>query len=281
MAFQMYTFGGKFAWEDVFFYQGFRIQRHYKYKDYRLLDQFDILRAEGTYKECHAYFIELAKAYEMSRQKSHVVVMLHGLNENNKYFQNMWQAMKDENYITASINYPSTRKNIESHAKQLNILLENLSDAKEVSFIAKGVGGIVLRELLSKKSDWQKNIKVNKIIQIAPPNRGSRFFSMLNKLSIFRFLLGPIITELDPLRVDKLPNFPKKTNLGIITCDYPLKRYTSLLPKKVRDNMPSQLENAINNEYESLYVQNTNFNVLNNKKIIQACISFIKNGYFK
>ena len=44
MRFEFFTMGGSQLWEDVFFYQKWRIQRNYRTKEYRLLDPWDIQR---------------------------------------------------------------------------------------------------------------------------------------------------------------------------------------------------------------------------------------------
>ena len=53
-----YTMGGGHFWEDVFFYQKWRIQRNYISKKCRLLDNWDISRFEGSFEECRKSFIQ-------------------------------------------------------------------------------------------------------------------------------------------------------------------------------------------------------------------------------
>lgn len=281
MGFGFYTFGGKRSWEDVFFYGQWRIQRHSTYKDYRLLDQYDICRHSGTFEQCYESFVEYAKALEMGKQKDHIIIMLHGLNGQKNDFAKMWQEMKNEDYTCALINYPSTKKNINSHVRQLNILIENLSDVNKISFVTKGIGGIVLRSLLATNSEWRKKIKIGRIVQIAPPNRGSRFLYMLSEYKIFRYFLGPILFEMNPKAAEQIPTFPKNVDFGIISCDFPMKKYSWILTKRIKENLPSQLENAINNDHKSIYIPNTCSNILENPRIISSVRSFIKNGSFK
>ena len=58
MKFNFFTFGGSVFWEDVFFYQKWRIQRNCCTKKYRLLDSWDIRRASGTFEDCQKAFIK-------------------------------------------------------------------------------------------------------------------------------------------------------------------------------------------------------------------------------
>ena len=76
MNIDFYTFGGSFFWEDVFFYQKWRIQRHCFTKRYRLLDSWDIRRASGTFEKCQKAFIKYMDCYEITKQNSHMVIWI-------------------------------------------------------------------------------------------------------------------------------------------------------------------------------------------------------------
>lgn len=280
MKFNFYTCGSGTYWEDVFVYQNWRIQRHYLYKEYRLLDNYDIKRESGTFEKCHKSFIEYAAAYEMEKQKEHIVIMIHGLRENKNVFQNMWRKMQNEDYMPIAINYPSTRKSIDLHIRQLNFLLDNLSDAKQVSFITKGVGGILLRKMLVAKADWKKRIKVKKVIQITPPNKGSRLFTKLSEYSFIRWWLGPMISEASIKGIEKIPNFGKGIELGIVSSDYPFKKWAKFLPKSIKAYLPSQVESDINYPNKSIYINNEKNNAIDNDRLVNACIRFMKDGNF-
>ena len=52
MKFDFFTLGGRFRWEDIYNYQGWRIQRHVKNRRYRLLDSNDVRRDSGSFAHC-------------------------------------------------------------------------------------------------------------------------------------------------------------------------------------------------------------------------------------
>lgn len=279
MKFDFFTSGGKKYWEDLFVYQNWRIQRHYLYKDYRLLDSHNIKRESGTFERCHKSFLEYAKAYEMEKQKDHIVILLHGLGEDKSLFNNIISKMSNEDYLATAVNYPSTKKPIDSQSRQLNVLMNNLSDATQVSFITKGVSGLIIRKLLASKTDWKKRIKVKRIVQINPPNKGSRFLTKLSAYKIFRWMYGPIISEVATDEIN-IPNLPKGIELGIIHCDYPFKSIATKLPKKIRGFLPSQVEGDIDCPNKTIYINNTKCNPIDNDRIANACIRFLKDGLF-
>ncbi|MFI3242595.1 MAG: hypothetical protein R3Y43_08530 [Alphaproteobacteria bacterium] len=205
-----YTLGGNFFWEDVFFYQKWRIQRHYKKKTCRLLDNWDIRRFEGEFNECYKEFLKSIELYEISKQSGHMIIMLPSFFESKNVFKPLWREILKENYNVAAINYPATLKNSDSHAKQINLLLNNLEDINEVSFITKGVGAIVLDKILSHKEKWQNKLKINKVITINNPKEYSLPIKKLTKSYICKIFLGPMCAEVNNFT----PSF-KAPNLNI------------------------------------------------------------------
>lgn len=280
MKFDFFTLGGGYFWEDVFFYQKWRIQRNYSSKNYRLLDPWDIRRHEGSFEECRKAFVKFIEVYEISRQRGHMVIMLHGLTDTKNIFKPLWRAVLQNNLMAAAINYPSTLKHVDAHVRQLDFLLNNLEDVSEISFVTKGIGGIILRKLLSKKSPWQENLKIKRIVQVSPPNKGSRFFGKLGEYRIFRWIFGPVLGEVTPNNIANIPEFPKKYEVGVIYCDYPLKNLATLLPLSFRKALPKASESDLKTAKETVYIKNMHFNVFNNKKVVSAVVNFLKMGKF-
>lgn len=282
MSWTFYTLGGKHYWEDVFFSNGWRIQRHSIYKDYRLIDRHNIRREEGTFNTCIKTFSEYSKAHEMTNKEDrHIVIMLHGLNENKNIYNKMEEQLIKNGYYTAAINYPSTLKDMAAHVRQIHVLLNNTPNISQVSFITKGISAIIIRKAIAGNAEWKKRIKIKKIIQITPPNQGSRFLTKLSQYKLFRWWLGPTISQLSNSQIEKTPTFKKGIELGIISCDYPYKKIaTTILPSKIREFMPSQAENDIDYPNKSIYIRETKRTPTKNSKVISATIRFLKDGKF-
>ena len=259
-----FTFGGGQFWEDVFFYQKWRIQRNYKEKVYRLLDPWDIKRAEGSFEDCRKSFVHFIEVYQLSRQKGHMIIMLHGLGDSKNIFKPMWRRALKEGYLAASLNYPSTLKNTEGHVRQIDFMLNHLEDVSTVSFITKGCGGIVLRKLMALDTEWKNKLKIGRIVQICPPNLGSKIFYKLTNYSFFRGLLGPMLSEMTPSKAKYWPNFPDDIDVGIITFN----------------NLYAKDEESYLSGAKKIHVKNMHFNPLKNPEIVEAAINFIKNGNF-
>ena len=231
MRFEFFTMGGSQFWEDVFFYQKWRIQRNFRTKKYRLLDPWDIQRHSGGFESCRKAFVDYIEIYEISRQRGHMVIMLHGLGDSKNIFKPLWRAVLKEGMMAAAINYPSTRKRIDSHVRQLEFLLNNLEDVQEVSFVTKGAGGIVLRKLLASKEPWTQKLKINRAVQVCPPNQGS---ALLTKLASFKFLrkiMGPACNDFAPKEAPSWDKLRLKTEIGAIYTQRPERGILFFLPK--------------------------------------------------
>ena len=259
-----YTFGGSQFWEDVFYYQKWRIQRNYKEKIYRLLDNWDIQRAEGTFEECRKAFLHFIEVYQLSRQRGHMIIMLHGLGDSKNIFKPMWRKAIKESFLAAALNYPSTLKNTEGHVRQIDFMLNHLQDVSEVSFITKGVGGIILRRLLALDSPWRQKLKIGRIVQVCPPNQGSRLFHRLCGSSFIKGILGPMVGEIVPPKSALWPDFSQDLDVGIIA-------FSDLFAKKEEAARPGK---------KTLYIKNYRLNPFNNNDVVDAAIKFIKFGKF-
>lgn len=281
MRFNFFTFGGGQFWEDVFFYQKWRIQRHYKTKEFRLLDPWDIKRYEGGFEECRQAFVKYISIYQMPRQRGHMIIMLHGLADSKNVFKPMWRAALKENFLAAAVNFPSTRKRTDSFVKQLNFFLNHLEDVQEVSFISLGIGGIVLRKLLASNEPWLSQLKINRAVEVCPPNQGSFLLTKLSKFKFFRFILGPVISEMDRAHALEWQKLRLKTEVGVIYTHQTKRGLLRFLPQVCSRLFCTREQAFLPQARDDVFIVNWHLNPFKNKHIVEACLHFIKHGYFR
>ena len=281
MSFDFFTLGGNGSWEDIFFYQKWRIQRHIGTGEYRLLDSWDISRKEGTFEECRKKFVDYIDAYQISRQNGHMVVMLHGLGENKKIFRPLWREITKRGMLAAALNYPSTKASLDSHVRQFDFFLNHLEDVNEVSFVAKGTSCLILRKLFALPSDWQRKLKIRRILLINPTNSGSDSISWLAKFRFFRWLLGPAAEEVSGDQAILVPRLPSNIEQGTIFGDSLLKKFTRFCTKPF-ESIPV-IDETSEESYvmKAIYIDNEKKSVFNNQEILRAAINFLQRGKFK
>lgn len=281
MKFTFFTFGGGQFWEDVFFYQKWRIQRNLESKKYRLLDAWDIERHRGTFEECRKAFVRFIDIYQMPRQKGPMIVMLHGFAESKNIFRPLWRKALKKGYLVAAINYPSTEKKIDGHVKQILFMMNHMEDVNEVYFVAKGLGAVILRKLLAVKAPWKERIKVKRIVLVCPTNQGSAFITALGKNKLLKWIFGPVTEEMTIQKARRIPMLPPQIETGIIYCEHPLKKFIRFLPDKLAAILPTADESKLADVKSMVEIKNSNWNVFKNLRVSCAVLNFLSKGRFK
>ncbi|MBO4294618.1 MAG: hypothetical protein J5896_04140 [Alphaproteobacteria bacterium] len=276
--FQFFTLGGKQFWEDVFYYQKWRIQRHYRTHKYRLLDNWDICRAKGSFEECRQAFVKFIEIYEIPRQSGKMIILLHGLARSKNIFKPLIKPLEKLGYNVAAINYPSTRKNLKAHTDQLNFFLKHTEDVSEVSFITQGMGCLLLRDLIETNIDWNNKFQIGKIINVNPINTGSSLFASLTRWKIFNMIFGKCLAECTPENAQNIPHLPKNFPLALIFCQTYFDKLSTPLAKKFKGiDIPGELKEKDFSPVR-IYIKNSDLNIFDNKHLIDACVHFIKEG---
>ncbi|MBE6451625.1 MAG: hypothetical protein E7016_06655 [Alphaproteobacteria bacterium] len=278
MSFNFFTFGGSQLWEDVFFYQKWRIQRHYHSKKYRLLDNWDIRRATGSFEDCRKAFVKFVEVYEIPRQQGELVILLHGLGETKNIFRPLWRELTQRGYNVAAINYPSTRKSIANIITQLEFFLNHCEDVSKVSFITKGAGCLVLRSLIANTYGWQNKFRLNKIINVNPINCGSDLFDLMSRFGLFNIIFGPMLKECTPQAVRSISKLPSDINTALIFCDTFKSRLLRPIAEKFKGSEIQSEEKETDFSKNIIEIQNKKLNIFNNNHIVESCIKFIANG---
>lgn len=280
MNFPFFTLGGKQFWEDVFFYQKWRIQRHWRTKKYRLLDNWDICRAKGSFEECRKAFVKFIEVYEIPRQSGPLVVLLHGLGESKNVFKPLWKKLVNRGYNVAAINYPSTRKSMRAHIDQLDFFLTHTEDISEVSFVTHATGCLLLRYLLAESFAWKNKFRIGRIVNVNPTNCGSDVCSLLARFKIFNWILGPLLKELTPENEHTIPRLPAGTPLGLVFCETYLEKM--LRPLKKRFEGVAIPGDVTEKDFSAIqvFIKNSDINVFDNSKVCEACLRFLESGKF-
>ncbi len=281
MSFTFFTLGGRQLWEDIYVYQKWRIQRNCLTKHCRLLDSWDIRRASGSFDECHRALLRSVQIFQLPPPKDKAVILLHGLLGNKNQFNQMVKMCESEGYSAIAVNYPSTRKELKAHVRQMELLLSNLKNMKEISFITDGIGGLLVRQLLRTDSQQQKIIKAGRVIQINPPNRGYRLWERLCNSKIALFILGPMIYTCDSRRIVQIPRFPESTEFGIINVRNKITdAIRDLSPQSWQYIFPQPSDSFLPGAKDIINIKTWKTNSAAEKKTIQACRNFLRTGKF-
>ena len=265
-----FTFGGRVFWEDLFVKHGWRIQRNLTSKKFRLLDNFDIVRFEGSYKKALAEFSVYSAAYELDKKNNNedLVIMLHGYGQSGKIFKTLADYLRAKRIDAQSIEYPSTQRRVVDNAKQLNMALDNLTDYKQVSFVTFGSGNILLEEALRQRKNV--NPHINKIVEISPNMGNIGWLAKISRYDLFKFIFGETCFNLAAENIASLHHIPN-AQIGVINIKDSKKSFLS-------PNKPTRADEEVKNwcgAQEILSVFANRSNVLNLKNVHEAVFRFL------
>lgn len=183
------TLGGPQFWADELVFRGWRIQRNVYTSHYRLLDDRDVRRAWGDWDACVQKLEVEKQARHLPPMRGKLVVLVHGLGRSRKFMQPLADYLKENSdYTTISVDYPSTRAGIDSHAKDLASVMEHVGDGvTEIDFVAHSLGNLVVRHYLADATQDGKKLdpRIKRIVMLGPPNQGAQSARLFKHSRLF------------------------------------------------------------------------------------------------
>jgi triacylglycerol lipase len=116
------------------------------------------------------------------------VVLLHGLLRSARSMTSLQRALEAEGHEVWARSYASQRRSIEESATEIAAELRARYAGRSVMLVTHSLGGIIARHLAGPVGE---GLRIERIVMLAPPNRGSRLARRLGDLRLFRRLYGP------------------------------------------------------------------------------------------
>lgn len=119
-----------------------------------------------------------------------LVVLLHGLARGQGSMARLGTALRARGFDTFSRTYPSRRHSLIYLANEVADWLVEHAQGRPVSAVTHSMGGVIVRHLHDPRITWDR------IVMLAPPNRGSQLAAGLIRNPVFRWYYGPAGAEL-------------------------------------------------------------------------------------
>jgi triacylglycerol lipase len=119
-----------------------------------------------------------------------LVVLLHGLARGHGSMAGLGKHLRDHGYETWSRSYPSRKHSIAYLAEAMADQIAEAANGRSLHAITHSMGGLIVRHLHDPRLHWQR------IVMLAPPNRGSQLAAGLARNPVFRWYFGPAGVEL-------------------------------------------------------------------------------------
>ena len=119
-----------------------------------------------------------------------LVVLLHGLARGHGSMARLGAHLRTQGFDTFARTYPSRRRSIHALAAEIAEWIVTHAGDRPVSAVTHSMGGVIVRHLHDPRIRWER------IVMLAPPNRGSKLAAGLVRNPVFRWYYGPAGAEL-------------------------------------------------------------------------------------
>jgi len=149
------------------------------------------------------------------------VFLIHGFMRSKGSMKKMENTFQCKGYETINYDYPSRKKTIEEHGRDLAIVLKEYAKnhpEQSIHFATHSLGGIILRAALNHP-ECPDEAKRGRAVLLGPPNHGSAFGRFIAHIDPVRKALGnesgtQLTTRED---FDDLGEFPEEMEILIIS----------------------------------------------------------------
>lgn len=193
----------------------------------------------------------------------------------------MQEALEEDGYITANIDYPSREYEIAELA--YIAVNEGLAKCRAVDgvttihFVTHSLGGILVRQYLSK----QPISELGRVVMLGPPNQGSKAADELDSLPGFDWINGPAGQQLGkgensvPLALG-----PANFELGIIAGDRTIDPITSAVLDDPDDGKVSVMDTKLDGMDDFIVVHHSHAFMMRMRTVVDLTRRFLKTGRF-
>jgi triacylglycerol lipase len=209
------------------------------------------------------------------------VVLLHGLARSSMSLDKMEEALKDDGYTTANIDYPSREHDIEALA---SIAVEDglascraNPDVEKIHFVTHSLGGILLRQYLSTASIDE----LGRVVMLGPPNQGSSAVDELDDLPGFDWINGPAGRQLGKQEGSvPLSLGPVEFELGVIAGNRSIDPITSAVLDDPDDGRVSVDDTKVEGMDDFVVVDHSHAFMMRMQEPIELTKLFLRTGSF-
>lgn len=214
-------------------------------------------------------------------QAADCVVLLHGLMRSSTSMNKMQRELDDAGYMTANIDYPSRDHTIEELA---DIAVPDglarcreQDDVDRIHFVTHSLGGILLRQYLSK----QGVPELGRVVMLGPPNQGSIAADELAGVPGYDWINGPVGQQLGkgeesvPLQLG-----PADFELGVIAGNRTIDPITSAVLPDPDDGRVSVDDTKLEGMADFVVVDHSHAFMMRMHRTIELTIAFLNDGSF-
>ena len=197
------------------------------------------------------------------------VILVHGLIRSRASMLLSSIFLKRNGFLVANYAYSSTKYTIDEHSDHFALFIAKFAKKHpntKINFLTHSLGGIITRGALALLDN--KTLKsLNRIVMLAPPNRGSMAATFFSKSKVLTSWMKPLceLRNAPDSKINSI-HIPKNIEIGVIAGKY---------DKKVTPE-----ESHLCGEKDHLTVNAMHTFIMNRPDVLNAVLSFFKTGSF-
>ena len=210
------------------------------------------------------------------------VVLLHGLARTSSSLDAMQEALEEDGYLTANIDYPSREYEIAALATLA--VGEGLASCRagenveKIHFVTHSLGGILVRQYLSTETIDE----LGRVVMLGPPNQGSNAVDGLEGVPGFDWLNGPAGHQLGKGEASvPLALGPVDFELGVIAGNRTIDPITSAVLENPDDGKVSVEDTKIEGMDDFVIVKHSHAYMMRMQGPIDLTRKFLRTGSFQ
>lgn len=213
------------------------------------------------------------------RAQSECVVLLHGLARTDSSMNKLEGELLKENFTAINVKYPSREYTIEILAEEaITPALDKCPPEEKVNFVTHSLGGILVRQYISK----HEITRLNRVVMLGPPNKGSEVVDKLGNFPGFHFINGAAGLQIGTGELS-VPNKLGKANfdVGIIAGTKSINLILSSLIPNTDDGKVSVERTKLEGMNDHIEMPVTHPFMMKDENVIAQVIYYLKHGRFK
>ena len=206
-------------------------------------------------------------------------VLLHGLARSDSSMEKLAESLRQENFQTVNVDYPSRDYPIEVLAEAtIAPALEQCSDDKGINFVTHSLGGILVRHYLSN----HEIPNLERVVMLGPPNQGSEVVDKMKSFPGFHFINGDAGMQLGTGELS-IPNQLGKAefDVGIVAGTRSINWILSWIIPSADDGKVSVERTKLEGMNDHIEMKVTHPFMMKNDEVIAQVVHYLKNGTFK
>lgn len=210
--------------------------------------------------------------------KSHLVILLHGINKTSSCLNALERHLQSKQFSTINITYPSTTYSITDLRDRVHDII-NFRDKEyeKVSFVGFSMGGLIIRAYLNK----YKISNLKNVIMVGTPNNGSEVVDFIMNNKLFKKLLGPAGMQLSTNQKSLSGLLGKlEYECGIIAGNLPLDLCYPIMRKKPSDGKVSVDSTKLDNMKDHIVLNVPHWFMPQSRSIWKYIVLFLRNSSF-